>query len=243
MSHIDTSAHLNRWRRKALAEKSLLAIGLLLIAVAVPSWQSALLVAALMSCATLFGAGVPFQVWRKSMLAPIGFLLVGVVTLVFQVRPWHIAIAPHGLELAGRVGARALAGLTCLLFLALTTPAVDLVAGMRRLGVPEELAEMTLLVYRFVFTLTGTAETMNAAQQARLGHSTYRRHLHSLGLLIANLMPRALARAQALETGLAARDWHGELRVLRNSQRPSALGIGLILAVEVAVLLMGLHTL
>jgi cobalt/nickel transport system permease protein len=242
MSHIDTSAYLNRWRKKSLAEKSLLAFGMLLIAVSVSSWQAALLVAALMIGATLFGAGVAFPLWWKTMTPPIGFLIAGVFTLIFQVQLWHIGIAPHGLELAGRVGARAFAGLTCLLFLALTTPAADLAAGMRRIGVPAEIAEMMLLMYRFIFLLTDTAETMNAAQAARLGHITYRGHMKSLSLLIANLMPRALARAHALEIGLAARGWRGELRVLRPVRRASATGLSIILALEVLVLLFGLYT-
>jgi cobalt/nickel transport system permease protein len=242
MSHIDTSAYLNRWRKKSLAEKSLLAFGMLLIAVSVSSWQAALLVAALMIGATLFGAGVAFPLWWKTMTPPIGFLIAGVFTFIFQVQLWHIGIAPHGLELAGRVGARAFAGLTCLLFLALTTPAADLAAGMRRIGVPAEIAEMMLLMYRFIFLLTDTAETMNAAQAARLGHITYRGHMKSLSLLTANLMPRAFARAHALEIGLAARGWRGELRVLRPVRRASATGLSIILALEVLVLLFGLYT-
>jgi cobalt/nickel transport system permease protein len=242
MSHIDTSAHLNRWRRKSLAEKALLAIGLLLIAVSVPSWHAALLVAVVMTGATIFGARVPFSLWWKTMTAPIGFLFVGVITLIFQVTFWHIGIAPHGFELAGRVGVRAFAGLTCLLFIALTTPATDLIAGLRRIGVPAEIAEMTLLIYRFVFLLTDTAETMNAAQAARLGHVTYQRHMKSLGLLIANLMPRAFARAQALEIGLAARGWRGELRVLSPVRKASPFGLAIILALEAGILLIGLKT-
>jgi cobalt/nickel transport system permease protein len=242
MSHIDTSAHLNRWRKKSLAEKSLLAIGMLLIAVSVPSWHAAVLVAAVMIGATLLGAGVPLSLWWKAVTAPIGFLLVGVLTLIFQVQLWHIGIAPHGLELAGRVGARAFAGLTCLLFIALTTPATDIIAGLRRIGVPAEIAEMTLLIYRFVFLLGDTAETMNAAQAARLGHINYQRHMKSLGLLIANLMPRAFSRAQALEIGLAARGWHGELRVLSPVRRASPFGLGIILALEAGILLIGLQT-
>jgi len=241
MSHIDTSAYLNRWRKKSLAEKLLLAFGMLLIAISVPSWQAALLVAALMIGATLFGARVAFPLWWKTMSVPIGFLFVGLLTLIFQVQPWSVSIAPHGLELAGRVGARAFAGLTCLLFLALTTPAADLVAGLRRIGVPAEIAEMTLLMYGFVFLLIDTAETMNSAQAARLGHINYRRRMKSLGLLIANLMPRVLTRARALEIGLAARGWHGELRVLSPVRGASPLGLGVILALEVVVLLIGLR--
>jgi cobalt/nickel transport system permease protein len=240
-SLLDASANLNRWRKKSLAEKSLLALGMLVIAIAVPSWQSALLVAALMIGATLYGARVEFSAWWKAMTAPVGFLIFGMIPLALQVDGWHIGLAPHGLELAGRLGARALAGFTCLLFLALTTPATDLVAGLRRIGLPSEITEMALLMYRFVFLLLDTAETMHAAQAARLGHVTYRRHMFSLSLLIANLLPRALARAQALEVGLAARGWSGDLRVMSSDRRGSAVNFGAIIALELLVLLIGLR--
>ena len=241
MSSLDASANLNRWRRKSLAEKSLLALGMLVIAVAVPSWQSDLLVAALMIGATLLGARVEFAAWWKAMTAPLGFLIVGVITLALQVDGWRIGLAPHGLEQAGRLAASALAGLSCLLFLALTTPATDLVAGLRRVGMPAEITEMALLMYRFIFLLLDTAGSMHAAQAARLGHVTYRRHLNSLSLLIANLLPRAFARAQALEVGLAARGWHGDLRVLSPVRHGSPANFSIILCLESVVLLIGLH--
>jgi cobalt/nickel transport system permease protein len=245
VSHIDTSANLNRWRKKSLAEKALLAIGMLLLAVALPSWPADVLVAVIMILATVAGARVPFTLWWKAMTAPIGFLVLAVLTLLFQVRafPFSIGFAPHGLALAFRLGLRAFAGLTCLLFLALTTPAADLTGGLRRIGVPAEIVEMALLMYRFVFLLTDTAEAMNAAQAARLGHITYRSHMKSLSLLIVNLMPRAFARAQALEVGLAARGWAGELRVLSPVRPASPRWIGAILAIEAVVLLIGLHPL
>ncbi|HWG30746.1 MAG TPA: cobalt ECF transporter T component CbiQ [Steroidobacteraceae bacterium] len=243
MSQLDTVANTNRWRGKSLTEKSLLALGMLAIAVCIPSWQGALLVALLMTAATLLGARVPLRVWWQTLIAPLGFLLVGVISLALQVDGHlHVAIAPHGIELAGRLAARALAGVTCLLFLALTTPATHLVAGLRRIGIPAEIAELALLIYRFLFLLTDTAETMHAAQAARLGHSTYRRHLSSLSLLIANLMPRALSRARALEVGLAARGWRGELRVLSPERGISSAGVMIIVVVELLVIAFGLHT-
>jgi cobalt/nickel transport system permease protein len=242
MSIIDTSANLNRWRRKSLAEKALLAFGMLLIAIVVPSWVGAILVAALMTVATLVGARVAPSIWSKVVTAPLGFLAAGLLSIVFQFHQGHLALAPHGLELAGRVAARAGAGVSCLLFLALTTPVTDLVAGLRRIGVPPEIAEVTLLMYRFLFLLTGTATAMNIAQSARLGHSSYRRWMKSLGMLIANLMPRALARARSLEVGLAARGWRGELRVLSPVRRVSVSSLGLIALLELIVLVIGLKT-
>jgi len=243
MSQIDTIANTNRWRGKSLTEKSLLALGMLVIAVSVPSWQGALLVATIMTAATLLGARVPLRVWWQTMIAPFGFLLVGVVSLALQIDSHlHVGLAPHGLELAGRLAARALAGITGLLFLALTTPAARLVSGLRRIGVPSEIAELALLIYRFLFLLTDTAHAMHAAQGSRLGHSTYRRHFRSLGVLIANLMPRALSRARALEVGLAARGWRGELRVLSPVRGVSVTGVVAILILELLVVAIGLHT-
>ena len=240
MPHIDTSANLNPWRRKPLAEKNLLALGMLAIAVGVPSWQSALLVAAVMTAVTLWLARVDFTTWWKTMTAPFGFLLIGVVTVAVRVQGWHVGLAPHGLELAGRLAARALAGLTCLLFMALTTPATDFVQGLRRIGVPVEITDLALLMYRFLFLLLDTAASMNAAQAARLGHSSYRRHMNSLALLIANLLPRALARAQGLETGLAARGWRGELQMLNPVRPVTPRNIVLILGLECLVLACGI---
>jgi cobalt/nickel transport system permease protein len=194
-----------------------------------------------MIATTLLGAQVEFSTWRKAMVTPLGFLVVGVITLALQFDGWHISLAPHGVELAGRLAARSFAGLSCLLFLALTTPATDFVGGLRRIGVPVEITDMALLMYRFVFLLLDTAESMHAAQMARLGDINRRRQLNSLSLLIANLLPRAFARAQALEVGLAARGWRGDLRVLTQMRRTSPANIGAILAAESLVLLIGLY--
>jgi cobalt/nickel transport system permease protein len=241
VSLIDTSAYVNRWRKRSLAEKAFLAIGMLLIAVAAPSWPADILIAAAMILITIFGAGVRFSTWWAAMTAPISFLFIAAATLIFQVHDWRIGLAPNGLELAWHVGWRAFAGLTCLLFLALTTPAADLAQGLRSIGVPAEIVEMALLMYRFVFLLTDTASTMDAAQAARLGHSSYRRHMHSLALLIVNLIPRAFVRAQALEVGLTARGWRGELQVLSPVRPVSWMGMIRIVVLEGFVLLFGMY--
>ena len=80
---------------------------------------------------------------------------------------------------------------------------------------------------------------MNAAQAARLGHDGARRRLRSLGLLVGNLLPRALDRARRLEIGLAARGWDGEMRVLTTPAKISAAGVITVLAVEAATVAIG----
>jgi len=124
-----------------------------------------------------------------------------------------------------------------LMFLVMTTPMADLFGGLRRLAVPAELVELALLTYRFVFLIADEAAAMTAAQRARLGHSSRRRWLRSTARVIANLLPRALARARRMETGLAARGWQGEMRVLSPHVPACGRMLALVLTVQAAVLL------
>ena len=240
MSPVDRAAHLNRWRHRSLVEKAILALGMLLLAIALPPGPGAPLIAIVMTLAALVGARVPWKVWAACVAGPLGFLLVGALSLIVSLDKGGLALAPGGLGAAAALTARSLAGLTCLLFLALTTPATDLIAGLRRLGLPEEIAEVALLMYRFLFLLGDTALAMDAAQAARLGHIGARRRLRSLGVLIANLLPRALDRARRLEVGLGARGWRGEMRVLSKKTKVSAPGLALVLLVEAGTAAVGI---
>ena len=58
-------------------------------------------------------------------------------------------------------------------------------------------------------------------------------------MVIANLLPRAMARARRMETGLAARGWQGEMRVLSSPVPVSGRTVALVLVVQIAVLLAG----
>ena len=239
MSPVDRAAHLNRWRDRSLTEKAVLALGMLLITIVLPPYPAGVVVVAVMTGAALAGARVPVGVWLACAATPMGFLLVGALSLVLQVDAGGLSLAPGGLIAAARLAARSVAGLTCLLFLALTTPATDLVAGLRRLGLPAEITEVALLIYRFLFLLGDTAMAMDAAQAARLGHVGTRRRLRSMGVLIANLLPRALDRARRLEVGLTARGWDGEMRVLSRQTKISVPALALVLALEAGTAAIG----
>ncbi|HXP96328.1 MAG TPA: cobalt ECF transporter T component CbiQ [Telmatospirillum sp.] len=240
MSPVDRVAHLNRWRFRSLTEKTLLALGMLLLDITLPPFPVAIVVAVIMTLATLVGARAPVRVWLACAAGPTGFLLAGTLSLLLQIDAGGLSLAPDGLNAAARLAARSEAGLTCLLFLALTTPASDLIAGLRRLGLPAEITEITLLTYRFLFLLAETAAAMNNAQAARLGHIGMKRRLSSLGLLIANLLPRALDRARRLEVGLSARGWNGDMRVLSRRRVLSPTGLAAILLLEAGTAALGL---
>ncbi|MCO5126040.1 MAG: cobalt ECF transporter T component CbiQ [Rhodobacteraceae bacterium] len=239
ISSIDCAAALNRWRGRPLAEKTLITAGFLILALALPPWPGAALVGAVMLAVTFGGARVPPRHWLSVAVLPLGFLATGALTLLVQLGPDGFALAPGGAAAAAGLALRSFAAVICLLFLSFTTPAADLLSGLRRLGVPSEIVEIALLTYRFVFLLGDEAVAMTHAQRARLGHSTRRRWLRSTAMVIANLLPRAMDRARRMETGLAARGWQGEMRVI--DDRPAASGavLALILVAQAAVAALG----
>lgn len=213
MIEADRLAHASRWRGLPLAEKALLSLGLLALAMALPPWPGSAMVLVVASlCAWRAGTGT--GAWVRLLAVPLAFVLTGAATLLVQVGPDGPTWAEGGVPQAARLALRATAAAAALLLLAVTTPMAALVQGLRRLGLPADLAELVLVIYRFIFVLLDTASAMHASQVARLGGDGWRRRVRSTSLLAAALWPRALDRARRLEVGLAARGFDGALPTL-----------------------------
>jgi cobalt/nickel transport system permease protein len=235
MLPIDRYAHLNRWRDWSSLEKALLSGGLLTLALILPPWPSAPAIGLVAVICASWGAGVPFAAFLRAMGAPAGFLLIGTLPLVISLNP-ESGLAFVGWQAAFGAFARAMAAASALLLLAFTTPASLLADGMRRLGLPGPLVDLVLLTYRQILLLFEVMTTMSLAQKARLGEM---RRMASLGLLTARLFPRALARAEHMEIGLAIRALGGDLRTIPLSTPISPLRLGLILSGLISLGLLG----
>ncbi|CAA7615442.1 Cobalt transport protein CbiQ [Candidatus Terasakiella magnetica] len=232
---IDRLAQASPWRKRAVLEKAALALGLLAVALVVPPWPGALLVLAVTWGLALGLAGISWREWGGLNAAPMGFILTGAVALAVE---WGAdgptLAADHGAA-ALAVVLRASASVSCLLLLAATTPTPDVVAGLRRLGLSSEIADLALLTWRFLFLLQDGAAAIRIAQDSRLGWLGWRRSIHSLGLLIAMLLPRAMERARRLEIGLAARGYDGTLPVLHRAAPASLRVLAAVAVLDLAV--------
>ena len=230
----DRLAHTSRWRTRSLAEKTLLSLGLLALALALPPWPGGVLVLAVAVSAAL-AAGTPPGALARLALGPLAFILTGAATLLVQGGPQGLHLSAEGAVHAGHLVLRAMAAVSALLLLTVTTPASELVQGLRRLGLPAEVAEVALTTYRLLFVLLDTAAAIHASQESRLGTIGWRRRIRSTGLLAAALLPRALDRARRLEQGLAARGFDGSLRTLSPARPASAPALALIAALLIAL--------
>lgn len=215
---IEQSAYANRWRKVTPAGKGLFALAGFVAAFAAGRPHGALGVAVLLALAATAGAGVPLVRLLRVALPPLGFLLLGCVSLAFsldiETGGLTLRWLPEGWTPVAQLGARSLAALAALLFLALTTPLADLVSLLRHLRLPGLLLELMVLCYRMLFVFSESLHDIRTAQAARLGYATPRLALRSLGGLAGNLTLQVWQRAHALNVAAQARNVDGALRFL-----------------------------
>lgn len=211
---LDDAAWTSRWRRRSVAEKTVLCLGLLLVAATTGSPLVAALVGAVVTTLALGVARVPARAWGAALLGPLAFVLVGALTIavtadgptaddLWRAGPVGITRAAAGSALL--VALRATAATSALLLLAATTPVVEVIAGLRRAGVPDAVVDVAAVTYRMIFGLLDAARAIGESQRGRLGYATGRAARRSIGGLVAAVLVRAWVRAGRLEDGLAGR--------------------------------------
>ena len=213
---IEQAAYTNRWRRVCPAAKGVFAVGGLVAAYCAGTPVAALAVATVLVLTTLVGARVEPGLYLRVLGAPLLFLLLGGVSLALSFNPEQggFAFDDSGMQQAAFVLARALAAITALLFLSMTTPLADLVGLLRRCRVPDTLLELMVVAYRMLFVFSDARRDIACAQGARLGYATTGRAWRSLGGLLGALVVQIWQRAADLHVAAQARNSDGPLRFL-----------------------------
>jgi cobalt/nickel transport system permease protein len=111
-----------------------------------------------------------------------------------------------------------------------TTPLPQLLAAARYFRMPALLVEVTQLIYRYLFVLSGEAQTMRTAFAARGGRPG-RRAIQASSGMIAVLFSRSYEKASAIHHAMWARGYSGE---------PRTACFGAVTSAEAAVLAGGL---
>ncbi len=217
---IEQCAYANRWRFVSPAAKALFCLAGLVAAFVARHAGATALIAVLLVLTTLIGAAIPARNYVRIALPPLGFLLLGCLTLGYSLEMngesgmLTLRWLPEGWTPLMQLAARSLAALSAMLFLALSTPMTDLIALLRRLKVPETLLEIMVLCYRMLFVFSEAVRDTRTAQAARLGYATPALALRSLGSLTANLTLQIWQRSRDLHIAAQSRNNDGALRFL-----------------------------
>ncbi|MHB1349801.1 MAG: cobalt ECF transporter T component CbiQ [Desulfobacteraceae bacterium] len=217
---IEQSAYTNSWRRISPAAKGIFTLCGMIAAFAATTPSAACGVAALLSGVTVLGARISLGRYVRVVAPALLFLTVSALTLAVSVTfadstgNFHMQLARTEVQRVALVCGRSLGGLAALLFLAMTTPLIDIIALLRRLRAPELLLDIMVLCYRTLFVFSESIHDTITAQSARLGYATKRLSMRSLGVLVANISVQVWQRSQALHLTAMARNNDGPLRFL-----------------------------
>jgi cobalt/nickel transport system permease protein len=227
--HIDTLAYSNRLRHLPPHQKLWFALVVLLLALVAHS-PVQILIFVWMSAWIAIYAGIPRQVYGSMLLGVLIFLVTSLPALVieyatrispemqvdslWQMDVWggQIYLSYQGSIRAIELMIRCLASTSVLFFIVLTIPAIDLATTCQKIGCPPILIELSLLIYRLIFLLADTAQTIITAQVSRGGYRTHRLRMNSLNLLVRQLIQRTASRYQQLTLGVKARGFEQEFR-------------------------------
>lgn len=250
MLNIDGFAYSNKLRHIHPLEKAGFAFITMLLCLGFSLSAISCLVILLMAFAIVGLARIPVKVYFRLMSLPFSFLLIGVLTIAISITPqglgagWlakmnifgiTVGFTYGGLTTAGSLFLKSLASVSCLYFVSLTTPAVEMVAVMRKMKFPALFIELTDLIYRFIFVMLATAEDIYVSQSSRWGYASVKNSMKSLGQLTAALFVKAIHRSQTLFTALSSRGYTGQLNVLTPEYTVSVNNIILIAIVEAAL--------
>ncbi|MGL5700200.1 MAG: energy-coupling factor ABC transporter transmembrane protein [Kluyvera sp.] len=225
MTGLDRLSYQSRWFQVQPERKFLFWLLLMVLVFSLPPLGQALLMAftAALTCWLL---RISFWRWCRWMALPLGFLLVGVVTIVFSVgrNPqalwvgvplghYWLGISSAGLATANETFWRSLAALSATFWLVLNLPFPQLIVLLKRGRVPRLLTEQILLTWRFIFILLDEALAIHRAQTLRFGYRNVRLGYRSLAMLVSLLFTRVLIRYQQMSTTLDIKLYQGDFHL------------------------------
>ncbi len=247
---IDYYAYNNKIATVHPGEKFLFFVLTLTITLAFDNVVTWLLVILLMAATVVVLAGTPWFTYLKLLLLPGSFLIPGVLVLAVSVNtdpasfirsvsvgPYAVGITGPGLETAVKAFLRSLSSVSCLYFLALTTPLSDMISLFKKFRVPSLIIELLTLIYRFIFVLLKVTGQIYTAQSSRLGYRNTRTALNSLSRIISSIFVKTYHQSQVMYDALLARCYQGSLNILEERRCLSARNLLLIATVDGALLI------
>lgn len=188
-------------------------------------------------------SGVSKKQYLTLLMIPSSFLLLGVLPILLTLQSselawfsipflkWHLSCTPDSAKQAAELFVKALAAVSCMYFLPLTTTMTDLLQGFKRFRVPALLLTLMELIYRYIFVLFEEAQKIKTAQRSRLGYHSFKTSLQSAGQLIAALFLRSYTRCDRVYNALLSRGYEGTLNTLGGTYQKSRTLNLLLLAV------------
>jgi cobalt/nickel transport system permease protein len=160
----------------------------------------------------------------------------------FTILGFSFSVTIEGINLALLLLSRTLGGMTALIFIALTTPMIDIFSILKSYGLPDLLLELSMLIYRYIFLFLDEVTMIRNAQILRLGYSGFNSSLNSFAMLSSVLFLRAWEQGERLIVAMDSRCYNGHLEVMESRVSLSWRAIIAVVAYLVAITIIAIMT-
>lgn len=234
-------------------------LGAILLCLVSAGVVAPLFVAVVLSLAILFLAKVPARVYGKLFILPLFFAAMSVAGIIllsgggeaywrWEILPWFsLSVTAQSLEKGFFVFCRVIGGMSALIFIALTTPMTDLFGVMRRIGIPEVVLDLAMIIYRSIFLIMDQLVQTYQAQVMRLGYGTFRESIHSFATMCGSVFIASWDAGEDLMRAMDARCYSGKFAVLGEARPveilPALAVAGFLLSASLVALVSGGFTL
>lgn len=245
---IDKLSYSSRLRYKSPCIKTLFAISVLLFCILMRSLLFSFIVMTIMGSLTVFAGGTSFKYYLKLLRLPVVFLILSTITIIFEfssepvnvsylyIFNIYIYVTMDKLVLGLGLVMSALGGVSCLYFLALSTPFSDILYVLKVIHCPGLLIELILLIYRFIFVLYDIGEALTIAQESRLLNCNFKTRMKGTAGLFETLFVRAIMKSHYLYDAMESRCYNGTIKVLNENKKATKFEVILILLCEVLLI-------
>ncbi|MBU3143715.1 cobalt ECF transporter T component CbiQ [Clostridium sp. CF012] len=246
MISIDKLSYISRLRKVNPMEKFIFAILTMLLSIYLNNILTSVIVIILMGFITVYKGKIPLNSYLILMFIPLGFLIIGVITIAINIGDYSsqtifgfsilnvkFGCTSESIIESIKVLFRSLAAVSCLYFLSLSTPIVELLSVLKKLKVPKLFVELMSLIYRFIFIILETVNMIYISQNSRLGYSNLKTSYNSLGKLIGALFLSSYKRSQDMYTALESRCYDGDINVLENTYKTSYMNLVMIIVLQI----------
>ena len=249
---IDKLAYSSKLRYKSPNLKAFLAIGSLVICIVLSRLIISLIILLSMGILTVFIGKTPLLRYLKLMLIPLLFLFLSTIAIIFNIsnEPLDffsfkigikfISVSYYSLYFALNLILTALASVSCLYFLTLTTPITDILNVLKKLHCPSIILELMLLIYRYIFVLLNTANSIQISQKCRLSNRNFKTSITAMGQMLSVLLVNSFKKASYLYDSMESRCFNGEINVLSESYRAKKPEIIMAVLFEILLIVIAL---
>lgn len=222
--NLDDIALMSPLRNKNTGLKIFVTLAGLVVSIASKSPVLPFFVAVCMMTVTLTAGKIPIRPYMRLVIPAMGFAFLSCIVIALfsgsaggEILWSHdfviytMAVTTKSVNQAVTIFFRSFAGICCLFFLSMTTPMLEMFSGMKKIAFLDAFAELTMMIYRYIFVFLEMFLSIQSAQSMRFGYNGTKNAIRSAGMLVGTLLIRTIDQGDKLFLAMNSRCYDGKL--------------------------------